>query len=284
MLSVLACGEKKETYDTADSTAAYTDSAASIQLPKNTHIRTANLKFRVKDVVKSSDSIEDIVAKYNGYISSSNLTSEVMYKNTTQISADSSLESTHYHRNNQLSIKIPTEQLDKVLRKITQNAVFIDHKTIKSEDVYLQILSNKLQVRRNEVFQNRVANKAANIYKNITKETATEQNILDKQASSDEAIIANLNLTKQITYSTVDIDMYQHESNSNAFIACDKTIEPYEPPFYVKLWGSITTGLRMIESIILTVFQLWGIICIALIGWLLYKRYRKMKLVASAGI
>ena len=282
MFSLFACGEKKSeeaSYDKADNTAVSADSVSEMQLPTNTFIRTADLKFRVKNTQKSSDEIEDIITKYDGYITNSNLSTNIENRNLVEISADSSLETIKYNVSNHLTIKIPNQKLNQTLREISKEIDFLDNKTLAADDAYLQILSNQMKVKRNMTFQNRLAKKSDHNYKNLSKVADTEENILSKQESSDEASLANIDLNMKIEYSTIEIEIYQRETITKSILLSDKITPSYEPPFYLKLWESLKFGFEIIETIILTLIKFWGIAALLLISYLTYLKLKPSKII-----
>ncbi len=115
-------------------------SAAVVNSKDTTHrfIRTADLKFKVKSVVKATYTIEDIVARQGGFVTYTNLGSQINYSTTTAISADSSLVTNWYTVTNTLVLRVPNVKLDTTLKLIGRTIDFLDYRVIKAEDVALQ--------------------------------------------------------------------------------------------------------------------------------------------------
>lgn len=67
-------------------------------------IRTAEMKFRVKNVQKATINIEDLAAKHGGYVTYTNLQTTDNHTSITPISEDSILET--MHRKKQIWIAI----------------------------------------------------------------------------------------------------------------------------------------------------------------------------------
>src|SRR5690606_11498076 len=59
-------------------------------------LRTADLKFKVKDVSKATESIETITYQCGGFVTHTRLSSDIIQSNITSISKDSYLETTYY--------------------------------------------------------------------------------------------------------------------------------------------------------------------------------------------
>lgn len=255
------------------------DAVGEIHVPRNTFVRSAALRFRVLDVQKSSNNIEDIVKKNHGYIVSANYNADVIQKTTTAYNADSLLETKRYVINNTMSVKIPNEYLDATLRDCNHEITFLDNKTVKADDVYLQLLSNKLKVKRHEVFQNRLARQSDKLYKNLNKVSQAEENILTKQEASDEATIDNLDLQQQIEYSTIDLELYQNEKTAYTIVANERNIMPYEPPFYLKLWGNLKESVEVFGLIVLAIVKWWMLLLSLFLMYLGIKKYKARSMV-----
>jgi hypothetical protein len=218
-------------------------------------IRTAELKFKVKNVAQSSYAIESIASKYNGFVSYTNLESVVNSVDLTTISADSSLETTYYTVVNAITIRIPNTKLDTVLKEISKHVDYLDYRIIKADDVSLQILSNDLTQKRSV----------------ITTQKSTARFSYDKQEIADNAKIANMSLNDQINFSTISLSIYQRPTIKRELISNSKNIEAYEPGFGLKILASIKSGWKILQTVILFVVNLWGVFAAGLALYFLYK-------------
>ena len=111
-------------------------------------VRTAEMKFKVKDVRKATFSIEDIIARHDGFVTYTNLNSTVDYKTYTAMSPDSMLETWFYTVANDMVVRIPNTTLDTTLKEIARHIDYLDYRVIKAEDVTLNMLSNQLMQMR----------------------------------------------------------------------------------------------------------------------------------------
>src|ERR1700757_2145315 len=140
MLVAYSCGPAaSEKYSQekamADSVSAngFFSSSAAVQNKKDSvreFIRTAELKFKVGNVQQSTYIIEDIVGKHNGFVTLSNLASNINRKNTIKVSEDSLLETTYYVTENVMSMRVPNTSLDTVLKEIAKQITFLDYRII----------------------------------------------------------------------------------------------------------------------------------------------------------
>jgi hypothetical protein len=262
-----------------DSTAPMSSSAAVVNKKDSVHkfVRTADIKFKVKDVVKATYAIEDITTKSGGFVTLSDLKSDVQYSNEAAVSDDSTLESTYYMVTNTMTIRVPVTKLDTVLRSIGKLVDFMDYRTIKADDASMQLLANKMLQKRTEQGEQRIAKDIDRHGKKLGETVNAEESALSKQEERDNAKLANMMLNDQINYSTVTLALYQNKNVRRELVPNDKSIRAYEPGFGRKLVEELQTGWHALEAVILFLVGLWGpilLIVIAIWGFLKIKNMR----------
>lgn len=259
-----------------DSTAVMVSSSAAVENKKDsTHkfIRTADLKFKVKSVIKSTYDIEDITTRVGGFVTYSNLTSDAFSQETKEIGLDSSVIVTRFVVTNSITIRVPNTKLDTTLKLISRNIVYLDSRVIKADDVALQLLSNSLTIKRSYTNESRLMNAIDNRGKKLTETTSAEELLLTKQEQADNARIANLSIKDQINFSTINLTIYQNEGVNYEKIAREKNSKQYEPSFGFRILDSLSNGWSIFEEIIIFLLNLWGLVLLGLLGFLGYKIY-----------
>jgi hypothetical protein len=264
-----------------DSTSnAFISSSAAVENKKDTtrkFIRTAELKFKVKSVIKSTYDIENITNRQGGFVTYTNLTSTIEQVTTTAVSADSSLVSTYYTVTNLITLRVPNTRLDTTLKEIALNIDYLDYRIIKAEDVALDILSNTLTQKRSAKNEERLTAAIDKRGKKLGETAYAEEILLNKQEDADRAKISNLSLADQINFSTVNLSIYQREALKREVIANDKNIDAYEPGFGKKLVEALKTGWDVLAEIIVFVTKLWGVFLFAIVSFIIYKYVKKNK-------
>jgi hypothetical protein len=286
-LSFVACGPSAQEKTQAESAMAqstangFISSSAAAANAKDTNrkfIRTAQLKFKVKSVIKSTYNIENIAIRQGGFVTYTNLTSHISNVTQAAVSADSSLETSYYTVENEIVIRVPNTKLDTSLKEISSNIDFLDYRIIKAEDVALQILSNNLTQQRSEKNEERLT-KAIDEQGKKLKETAiAEDALLSKKEQADNAKISNLSLSDQIKFSTIFISIYQRQTIKRELISNDKNIDAYEPGFGTKLFESLKFGWTILESFLVLLTRLWGLFLFAFAVYFIYKWYKQKKI------
>jgi hypothetical protein len=257
-------------------------SSAAVENIKDTvhkFIRTADIKFRVKNVIQATYRIEDIVNRFDGFVTSTNLTSTVENKTTTPVSADSSLETTYYTVENSMVLRVPNTKLDTTLKSIAILVDFMDYRNIKAEDVAIKMLENQLAQKRIAKYSTRVDAASQSKSKDATETANTQDKLLQKQEAADKALISNLTLLDQIKYSTITLLIYQRQSIRQELIQNNENISAYEPGFGTKFLESLKTGWNMVVAFIVFIVRLWALILFVVVAFVLYKwlmkKYRK---------
>jgi len=249
-------------------------SAARIGKADSTHtfIRTADIKFKVKDVTRATYKIEDIVGAHDGFVSFTNLASNVLYTNRTKINEDSILESTHYRVDNSITIRVPSTQLDSVLRALAPLMDFLDHRTIKADNIRFELIANQMAEARLKKYNERLTTAIDKRGKKLNETSNAEDNLLTRQESSDKAQLQSMELMEQVEYSTVTLYIYQPETINYSLSAVEKTPAIYEPSFGSRLTTAAKMGWYVLKEIIIFLVQMWGII---LLGFGIYWGIKK---------
>jgi hypothetical protein len=100
-------------------------------------------------------------------------------------------------------------------------------------------------------------------------------NMLYKQKLEDEAMIRNMELDYEVEYSTVEINMYQDLSTVKELVENELNIDEFQPSFFSKLKDSLWNGWNGILFFIVELANLWFLVLIAIVGFVLYKRRKK---------
>lgn len=286
IIILTGCGSSAEEHSSsreekavADSVSSYVGAIATETINGVTHnfIRKAEMKFKVKDVLKSSNIVEDLTTASGGYISSSEMSSSQHYSNTTRISKDSVLEQIYYTTVNRISLRVPNQKLDTVLRQISDLALFIDYRHLSSDDVKMKFFSNKLAEARYNTYKNKVTQKTNSVTAKQDQIVNTEENLLNKQTLADQKRIETIELADQVNYSTVSVEIYQPSSCLKQYLAAEEKLEPYEPSFFEKAGEAFISGFAILKSFFLMLINIWGLILIFGLAFWGLRKWRGKK-------
>lgn len=252
-------------------------SSAAVQNNKDTvrkFIRTADLKFKVKSVINTTYNIEAITLKQGGFVTNTNLTSNVDEVENVAISSDSTLETTNYTVTNTITLRVPNTKLDTALKEIAKNIDFLDYRIIKADDVALQIVANNLTQNRSVKIGKRITNAIDKRGKKLNETTTAEELLLNKQEQSDNAQVANLNLKDQINFSTINLLIYQRQTTKRELVLNDKNVDFFQPSFAKRIFESLKFGWYMLEELLVSLTKLWAILLFIVLMYFIYRKYK----------
>lgn len=261
--------------DTTTSSSGSTNilsSAAAVE-PKNSDrkfVRTADIKFKVKNVPNSTSIIENATTKFGGFVTYTNLQSTISEKNEVKISQDSTLEITKYTVENNITIRVPNTQMDTVIKTIAKQIDFLEYRVIKADDVSLQLLSNQLKEKREANQEKRLTKAIDSKGKKLNEVVQAENDLNQKAEQKDNNKLENISLADQVNFSTLTLQIYQRETIKKEMIANEKQ---YRQDFGSKIIDGLKNGWYLIEGIIAVIAQLWSIILIGILGYFVYKKY-----------
>lgn len=280
---VLSCKERvaEESADysenvATDNTSVISSSAAVENKNSNRKfVRTADVKFKVKNVAKSTYAIEDATTKFGGFVTYTNLQSNIHSEDRTKVSQDSTLVTTKYKVDNNITIRVPNTKMDTVIKTIAKQIHFLDYRIIKADDVSLQMLSNELAQKRSNSSEKRLENAIDSKGKKLNQVVKAEETLDAKKEQNDASKLQNLSLQDQVNFSTLTLNIYQDESIKQEMVANEKSINAYRPNIGLQIWDSVKTGWFMLEHIVSFVVVLWPFALIGFLGFLGYKKFLK---------
>ncbi|MEO8588708.1 MAG: DUF4349 domain-containing protein [Flavobacteriales bacterium] len=223
-------------------------------------IRTADLRFRAKDVVKTAYAIEDLVARFDGFVANTHLATNVDQRYTTPISEDSLLETTKFTVSNRITIRVPFVELDTTLKSLVRFVDFLDHRTVSAQDVRLMILSNRMTQDRVARHEKRLTAAIDEQGRKLKETMPAEDRLLDRQEQADQAAMSNLELEDRIAFSTITLDIHQRQETRHELLPNEQNIERYEPGFFSQLGAALSDGWDLLVQFFLLIARIWSVL------------------------
>ena len=182
-------------------------------------IRTADLKFRVKNVAWTSYHIEDIAVHFGGYVADTKLASQLYSNDEKPVSEDSSLQTMRFIVSNTIVLRVPVENLDTTLKSLVPFIDFLDYRNVNANDITLEMLANRLAQARIAKFNQRLAFSIDNKAGKLNDVQTAEESMLSQQENSDNALIENLRRDDRVKYSTITLNIYQPQTIRQELVA-----------------------------------------------------------------
>jgi len=212
-------------------------------------IKTAEIRFQVKDLKASTKNIEELTKQFSGFISNLNQTNS------------------RYSINNSISVRIPVEQLEAFMKAIEQESVFTEYTRIGSQDVTEEFMDVTTRLATKKEVRDRYIDILRNKAKTVKDILEAEEKIRVIQEEI-ESVEGRLKFLKdQTAMSTVHIQLYQK-------VEYVEKPSVYEKPFLAKIKEGLADGWELIQIIIIGMVTIWPILIIIIIIFLGRRRIK----------
>ncbi|WP_027378829.1 DUF4349 domain-containing protein [Chryseobacterium daeguense] len=259
----------------ADSAAVMTSdsisSVATMKVKDKQFIKTADVNMEVKDVYEATISIEKLVQDLGGFVTHSNLRSNVISEETYNTNDEDAVLVKKYQSENSMQVRVPTEKLGELLTLINNKKLFLNSRSINAEDVTAGIKYAELEGKRIKKTGENISQLKANKDKvKLDDENMSENN---------QQQLANMDVTDHLKYSTVDIYIKEPKvRTAEIAITNTKNIDDkYKFDFVYSVKSAFVEGFYMIQKIIVGLITIWPILLIAAAIIFLIKRKKTVK-------
>ncbi|MGV3547088.1 MAG: DUF4349 domain-containing protein [Pedobacter sp.] len=229
--------------------------------------KTADMRFRVKDVQRTKEDLSTTIRKQGGLVMEFNINSSIQNSEKVKFSSDSLKEITAYRTDGYLVARVPSDQLDDLTNKVAGMAVFVDNQSLKMEDKSMDYLENKLKA------ENRIE-AVERINKVATKKSANVETSLNIKDDYVDRKIENLSIDKRVKYSTISLSFYQDNTIKTMIVANDN-IYDYKPDFFRRLGLNLLDGWMYFKEFILFLSRLWMFVLAGVAAFFVIRYYTK---------
>lgn len=250
-----------EAYATTDSAAVVVSdsisSVADMKVKDKQFIKTADVNMEVKDVYNATIAIEKSVQELGGFVTNSNLQSNVVSENTYNTSNEEAMLVKKYKTENRMQVRIPTEKLGELLTAINTNKLFLNSRSINAEDVTANIKYSELEGKRNQ----KTSENISKLKTNKDKVTLDDENMSEGNLQK----LSSMNMTDDLKYSTIDIYIKEPQLRI-AEIAVTNTTSidnKYKYNFIYDAKDGFVYGFYLIQRIIVGLINVWPLVLIA---------------------
>jgi hypothetical protein len=248
----IACGQERkmdlessanlEKEATAPLAQSVNQSNAEAFAPGGEVIRKANYRMQVNDMEKSQEALEQAVSAHRGYVSNASLVSD------------------RHQVENTVTIRVPSESFEALLKEIGKQAVYTHHRNIQSEEVSAEFVDIRSRLKTKQEVEQRYIDILRNKAKTVEEVLKAEEQIRVIREEI-EAKTGRLNyLTDQVRYSTIQLEMYQ-------LIPFQPAPEPTEPGFFTQFIEAFQVGWQTLLTILLFAVRVWPLLLIVAAGW-----------------
>lgn len=280
LLGIYSCKKGEATVSKNDSSASaeYAESAsdsissvATMKVKDKQFIKTADVNMEVKDVYDATISIEKSVQELGGFVTQSNLRSNVMSEESYNTSDTEAMLVKKYQTENTMQVRVPTENLGTLLKFINDKKLFLNSRIINAEDVTSSIKYAELEGKRIKKTGENISQLKTNKDKvNMSNDNMSEEN---------QQQLANMDVTDNLKYSTVDIYIKEPQLRvAEIAVTNTKNIDnKYQFSFLYSAKNAFIEGFYMIQRLIVGLIMIWPILIIAYFTFYFYRKYQSKK-------
>lgn len=246
-----------EAYASADSAAATVSdsisSAATIKVKDKQFIKTADVNMEVHDVYEATISIEKSAQELGGFVTHSNLQTNVISEDTYNTSDDHAVLIKKYQTYNKMQVRVPAEKLGALLTLINNKKLFLNSRSINAEDVTSGIKYAELEGKR-------IKKNSENISQLKTNKDKVQLDNENMSAGNLQEL-ANMDTTDNVKYSTVDIYINEPKLRvAEIAITNTKSIDDkYKFDFLYSSKSAFVEGYYLIQRILVGLITIWPI-------------------------
>jgi len=231
-------------------------------------VKTAEMRFKVKDVQQTSEKITTITTNYRGMVMHHEVESSGMRSVDIKKSEDSIIRVTSFSTTADITVKIPSEKLEDFMNEVAHMGVVLNVRRMDISDKSLEYMAARLKLKnRNDLISQQKAGKV--IIKSPTNVLALKDDMVDQQ-------IGNQQIDDEVKNSIVSLSFYQSNTIYKETIANDDPSD-YNLPFFKRMAGSIENGWAIFENVVLGLTNLWVFVIAGITVWMIIRHYRNKR-------
>lgn len=254
---------QQEMIITADSSAV-ADSAVM-----NKVIKTADMRFRVKDVQSAKEKLTAEIKAQGGTIAEFSIQSVVQESDKVKYTLDSLKEITSYRKEGMMVAKVPSEKLDDFTNVAVRLAVFVDHQSMKMDDQSMAYFGNQLKLKNRETALKSISQLATKKGNDVETSLYIGDDYIDKK-------VENMSVDQKVKFSTITFSFYQENTVQTIVVGNDR-LQDYGPGFFKQVGLNIASGWSFFKTFILLLIGFWPIPVFGLMIYVAVKFFSKKK-------
>jgi hypothetical protein len=267
----MACSGRKEHTEVsaADSTNAIANTDTAMRATKL--VKTADMNFKVKNVKTVSDDITALTLKYKGMVMHHSTRSYISKSEQLPRGDDSVMLVSSCSTNAEMTVKIPSENIDEFLNQIGKMALYVNSRNMDIQDKTFDYLSAQMKlISRSQLVAQQKTGQVT--IKNPAAVMDLKDELIDEQ-------ISNKRIDDAVKYSTVGLSFYQSNTINKEVIVNDDPAD-FKAPFFDRLGHSFSNGAVLFSDAIIGVANLWLFVLTLTALWVAYRYYKKRNAVA----
>ncbi len=275
LLGACKSSGRNEVMDKAETENVVSADSALITEHTTKLVKTGEMRFKVKDVQKSSEAISALTRSYKGMLMHHSMQSVMVDERTSPLHNDSLNHVSAFTTTATMTVKVPSENLDQFMNEVGRLGIYVNIRRMDIEDKTLDYLSAKLK------HENRVQMEdEQKKWKPALKDANAMLKIKDDMVDGN---ISNRRVDEAVRYSTIDLSLYQSNTIVQEIIANDDT-SLYQLPFTTRLSIALQNGWGLFASLVVALANLWVFVLVACAVWFAFRMYKRKALPVAGTI
>jgi TolA-binding protein len=260
-----ACGRSAKYEPLREDKASAADTT-SVVTASTKLVKTADIRFKVKDVQQTGDAIAALTAKINGMVMHHQMQANIERSEDIRISNDSVKRVSAFNTTADMTVRVPSDKLEDYMTEVAHMGMYVTMRKMDIEDRTLDYLSEKLKLKnRQELVAQQKQGKV--IIKNPVNVMLLKDDMVDQQ-------IGNMRTDAEVKYSTISLSFYQSNTIVQETIANDDPLA-YQLPFFKRLAIAMNNGWALFIEVMLGLANIWVFIVLSVVLWMLYRYYKR---------
>jgi len=273
-VGLLCACKGKGTAGSVDSASAPLNKAANVVSKSDTIqngqklVKTADMRFKVKNVEQTSERIAALTASFNGTVVHHVISSTT--GNSTDIikSNDSLMRVTVLNTTAEMTVRIPPANMESFMGQVARLGIYINNSRMDITDKSLDYLSTRLKLKnQNELVAQQ---------KREDSNKKDPDNLLAFKNSMVDQQIGNRKIDDSVKTSTITLSFYESNIVSREIIANDD-LSAYRLPFSKRVSIAMENGWGILVDIMVGIANLWFLLPFAIGGWMVVRYYKRKK-------
>lgn len=216
-------------------------------------IKSAELKFEVNDVLKTTSTLEQQLLQYNGYIENKQIDYQVSGRSQHD-RIDGTVDI--YEKITptvQLTVRIPNDQVTTFLNHLLPLMLNFNTQNYEAKRYELKLLEEKLN-------------------------TANQSNSASNTVNNQLQQLTDLEVKDRLAYSTIRLEFFQqpkvrksHDLNIHRIASLDSD------PLLTRIAEAFKIGLSYFKETLIWLIQFWAFYIVIIAIWLIRKAYKTRK-------
>lgn len=240
-------------------------------------IRSAQVDGQVQDVQRAITHIEDLAARFGGFVTRNDLSTSAGRVERRAIGDGRLVELTTYVVEGQLQVRVPSGRAQAFLRAIAPALEFLDRRHYEAIDAQFELLRRELAQQRHDGAQAALGAATARGGKLADQADAIDRRA-QQQAGRDEALIEQRIYEDRVAFATLDLTLRQPERVRRAERPDVDAILRHEGPgFASRLGDAIAGGWRGLLDVAVAAIALWPLWLLVVLALAIVRAVRRRR-------